>query len=483
MKILLAVSMSDERFHVIPDLGLGYLASLARGAGHEVRFVDCLFEHYHGPDWERVIREYEPDLVGIKAYSVDLESVEEMLKIAKGISPEITTVIGGPHPSTEKAEGVFEQFPDLDYAFAGEGEPGWLPFLEQLEANHHEFSGIPGVVWKESDGTVCHNDRTFVEDLDSVPFPDWELIKPQQYRFGFSFMTSKYPAAPMMATRGCPYLCTFCGSYLITGRKVRRRSMDNIVEEIRFLQKDFGIRSIDFLDENFVFYRPFVMEFCERLLSENIKIGWNCPHGVRLDRIDEEMVVLMERAGCFGVSCGIESGSDRILKMIRKVLTVEEIREKVTMIKRVTKMKIQGFFMMGFPEETKEEIEATIDLAVSLPLDIAIFSPLRPTPGTEIYENLVSAGMLFSEVNYAPDEMGQHYFVRSYSPVSDADMKKLYRKAYLKFYGRPKVILSLLGQVRSVSQMRTIANGAYRLIQRPITKLDPRRREQHQETV
>jgi len=426
-------------------------------------------------DWEEEIGKRRPDLVGIKSYSSDLNLVADMLERVKNVDEGIMTIIGGPHPSTEDADGFYRQFPMLDYAFAGEAEPGWIPFIEMLESGNHDFENVPGLAWREADGSIKGNEKVLLEDLDILPMPHWDLMKPHEYKWGYSFMTNTYPAAPMILTRGCPYLCTFCGSYLITGRTVRKRSIDSVIEEIKVLKSEYGVKSIDIVDENFVFYRDYVMEFCNRLIDEDIKIGWNCPYGVRLDRLDAELVSTMAKAGCYALSFGIESATNRILKEIKKVLTVEQTIEKVNMVRDAAPgIMLQGFFMVGFPDESKEEIEDTIDLACKLPLDIAIFSPLRPTPGTAIYDGLVNSGVIYANLDYDPEGMGQHYFVRSYSPVSDDEMKILYRKAYRNFYMRPKVIFNLIKHTRSKAQARTIFNGMWRLLQRPITKLDIR---------
>ncbi|MBI4558976.1 MAG: cobalamin B12-binding domain-containing protein [Candidatus Hydrogenedentes bacterium] len=475
MKILFSVSVSKERFNCIPDLGQGYLMSIARNAGHEVKFVDCLLEHYTYDDFERAVREYAPDMVGLKAYSADLEPIAEMLRRIKAVSPSIATVLGGPHPSTEIPDQLFRQFPEMDYAIAGEAEPGFARFLERIAAGRTDLEDIQGLVWKDTGGAVRANPKTLVEDLSTLPMPAWDLMDPRRYRWGYSFLTARYPAAPMAMTRGCPYLCTFCGSYLVTGRKIRKRSVDGIIEEIRYLQKDYGVQTVDLVDENFSFDRNFVVEVCTKFLSENVKIAWNCPYGVRLDRLDEETVKLMRRAGCFAFAVGIESGSNRILKQIKKALTVETVREKVHMIKRVSDMAIMGYFIIGFPSETREEIESTIQLACSLPLDIATFHPLRVTPGTEIYEDLVAAGAIFPHVEYTG--LGHHYFVRSYCPVPDEEMRRLYKKAYASFYFRPKVALNLIRRVRSPAQVHTIVNGLTRMLKRPIGKFDPRKKK------
>jgi radical SAM superfamily enzyme YgiQ (UPF0313 family) len=460
MRILLAVAISEERFNSIPDIGLGYLAACVQQAGHDVAMVDCLLERYNYAEFEQYLNTHQPDVVGMKAYSCDIASVARMVRIVRRTCPGAVTVVGGPHPSCEIPERLFGQFPDLDYAFAGEGEPGFVPFLERLQAGSSDMADIPGLIWRDNNA-IQANPKALVKELDALPFPAWDLLDPRRFKCGFSFMTSKLPAAPMVLTRGCPYQCTFCGSHLITGRKVRKRSIDNIIEEIRLLQQDYGIRTIDIVDENLAFDRNYLKAFCERLIQEDLGILWNCPSGVRLTSLDKETVPLMERSGCFGFSVGVESGSQRILDSVKKRLTVEEIVDKVRMIKRVSNITLQGFFMFGFPEETREDIEATIRLACSLPFDFVVFSPLRVTPGTEIYNDLVDAGKISSELDYKG--FGRHHFVRSYSSIPDKEMEKLYKKAYMRFYFRPRVVLNLLSKVRLRAQLRTIVNGLLRM--------------------
>ena len=463
MKILFVVPISQEKFNCTPDIGQGYLASYARAAGHEVQLLDCMLERYGYGDFEQYVRGYQPHVIGIKTYSCDIDSVREMLRLVRNVSPRTVTVIGGPHPSCELPDRLFTEFPDLDYAFAGEADLGFVPFLKRIEAGGADMSDIPGLVWKDTDGVVHPNPKAWATDLDSLGLPAWDLINPRRYKWAHSFMTSKFPAVPMAMTRGCPYSCTFCGSHLISGKTVRKRSVDNILEEIKLLKRDFGVRTIDIADENFSFDRNFVAEFCERLLSENVAIEWNCPYGVRLDSLDEEIVRLMARAGCFGLSVGVESGSQRILDSVKKHLKVEDIVEKVRMIKRVSRIKLQGYFMMGFPDETREEIEATIQLARSLPLDLVVFSPLRVTPGTQMYGELLSAGKITSETD--PRAYGHHsYLARSFCPIPDTEMRRLYRRAYAQFYFRLPVALNVLRQVRSTTQLKTIVNGLLRMI-------------------
>ncbi len=461
MKVLLSNTVSRERFNCIPDLGLGYLLALARQKGHEAHFVDCLLDRLDVAGYLTEVEKVQPDLVGLKVYSIDIAFAAEMIAALRERLPTAVIVIGGPHPSTEHPDVLWKQLPELDYAFAGEAEAGFPALLGYLDEGAGRLEGIPGLLWRDEEGTVQKNPPCLVEELHELPFPAWDLIDPRRYPFGYSFMTYRYPAAPMVLTRGCPHQCTYCGSHFITGRHVRERSIDNVIEEIQYLRRDFGVISLDICDENMALDYGYATEFCERLLETDTNIHWNLPYGVRLDCLDADLVQLMERAGCYALSVGIESGSDRILEQIKKRLTVAQIREQMAIVKQHSRMMVQGYFMMGFPTETKEEIEETIDLACSLPLDIAVFHPLRVTPGTEIYADLEAKGLVGHEVDYAG--MGNHYFVRSYCDVDDDTMKVLYRKAYRRFYARPGVLFNLLSRVRTRAQLNVLINAAARL--------------------
>jgi len=470
MRVLLAVPVSEQRFNMIPDLGLGYLSAITRGAGHDVRVLDCVREGYSLDQFESALGEWKPDVLGLKVYSCDIESARAMVSRARRACPDAVTVIGGPHPSCETPVGLAAQFPRLQFALAGEAEPGWAAFLRHCENGDGDLSSIPGLIWSLSGlelgqaaaSDLCANDKGLVGDLDTLPLPAWDLIPPGKYRSGYSFMTARLPAAPLLVTRGCPFSCTFCSSHLISGRRVRKRSVSRVLEEIRLLRDQFGVRTIDIVDENLAFDRKHVIELCEQMIRERLGVAWNCPYGVRLTSLDEELLVLMERAGCFALSVGIESGSPRVLKAIKKQLTVDEVISKVRLIKRVTGMTLQGYFMMGFPGETAEDIEATIRLACSLPFDMVTFCPLRVTPGTEVYRRLQEEGKLGPVMDY--DGLGHHYFVRSFSAVSDREMSRLYRSAIARFYFRPKVVLNLLLRIRSWAHVKTILVGLMRLV-------------------
>lgn len=319
---------------------------------------------------------------------------------------------------------------------------------------------MPSLAFRGKNNIIV-NEVKRIDDLDSLGFPAWDLIKPETYPDAphGSFFKG-YPFLPMIITRGCPYSCTFCGAHLLSGKKIRRRSIENVIAEIKFLKEKYGVKEIHIEDDNFTLDKDYVARFCNRLIEEKLDIYWCCPNGIRLDTLDKELLLLMKKSGLYSVSIGIESGSPRILKMVKKSLTPETIKEKVELIDSVG-LKTIGFVMLGFPTETKEDIEQTIDFVCSLKLKRMNFSYLQPFPGTEIYHELLKKGeankfswkncFLF-RANYIPEGMTLE------------DLKAIRRKGLLRFYMKPRTILGVLEEIKSPSQLKFLVRRAYRWI-------------------
>ena len=235
--------------------------------------------------------------------------------------------------------------------------------------------------------------------------PSWDLLRPDTYPLApHGGFFKNYPIAPIIITRGCPFACTYCAGYLVSGKKIRHRSIDKVIEEIEVLYHKYGIREIHIEDDNFTFYHDLVYEFCKKLKEHNLNISWTCPNGVRLDSLDKELLLTMKEAGLYSISVGIESGSDKILKDMKKNLTKEKIREKIELIKDCG-LEVSGFFIIGYPTETKKDIMDTINFAGSLDLKRAGFSLFKPFPGTEATRQLVEKG----ELKEMSDEDWAHF--------------------------------------------------------------------------
>jgi len=422
-----------------PPLGLGYLATALRKEGQDVAILDCVKERFTFEMFKNYISRNNFELIGITVYSAALKQVKRSLEIIKKVKPETITIVGGPHPSAAPKH-TLSFLKEADFAFRGEGEIGFPLFVKYLEnGQKSRFKDVPGLVWREGEGIVC-NEPIFHQNIDDFDFPAWDLIRPDEYGQPGSIVPKGW--AYIITSRGCPYQCTFCSAHIIAGRKMRYRSIDNVIQEIKDLYSRHGIRKFSILDENFTLNRRRAEEFCERILDEDVKFEFMLPNGVRLDTLTEGLLNLMKRAGFLKrIAVGIESGSERILRMIRKNLTKEGVKEKIELMNRMGFQPI-GYFILGFPTETREEMQETIDFAMSLKLYRAAFTPLIPLPGTEIFDTLVrskelSADFDFSKlstdkVNYAP------------KGISEEELDIIRRKAVLRFHLRPRVILNFM---------------------------------------
>ena len=439
--------------NITPPLGLGYLASALRRAGEEVALLDLLKEHAGLPRLEEAVRTLQPKVVGFQYFSLNTAEIAESAARLKRVDPKVTVVLGGPHPSAAPEQSL-DLVRHADYAIAGEGEESFPPLCAAVGGGTHPRRDIPGLAWREGGG-VTVNPRRFVENLDSLGFPAWDLMAPATYPEAVQGVFFRnWPAAPIAATRGCPHVCTFCAGFTVTGRRVRARSARNFLDEVELLHGHYGVRELKIVDDNFTFHREFVEEVCRRLIERGPRLTWNCPNGMRMDTLDEGLLALMKRAGCYEVTLGIESGSDRILEHMRKRLRTSDIRRHVSMIQRAG-LPVSGLFIVGYPAEGAEDIEKTIRFARDLKLVRAEFNNFIPLPGTEAYGWLQRQGeavdlrkLYFSNVPVPPPGM------------TVGEVKRLQRKAFLSFYLRPRTLLRQIADIRSLRQLRVIAQRA-----------------------
>ena len=464
MKILLVrpIIANFKRLNAVPPIGLGYLSSALKKAGFEVKIIDCVAKNYNFKDLSKTVQNEDPSILGFQTFSQDVDAVNRSINIAKKINPDVITIVGGAHSSGVGQE-IYQHMPEVDLAFQGEGEVGLVQLSKIIKqkrcldlVSSDELASVPGLIWRKN-GHIYSNPPVFINNLDELDFPDWELINPNSYPHAPQGIIFKnLPVAPIIATRGCPFPCTFCAGYTISGRVVRKRSIGNIISEIRLLKDEYNVKEIHILDDNFTFDKEYVRNFCLSLLKNNLKISWCCPNGLRLDTLSEDIVCLMKESGCYYISVGIESGVDRILKAMRKKLTVEQIRQQVLMVKR-TGMDVNGFFIIGYPGETAADIRKTIDFAKSLPLTRVAFYNFLPLPNTQIYRILMERNEL-KEINYNNFFQGDVPYVAH--GFSKSRLKYLQRRAHREFYLRPGVFFSLISKIKSFNQLLYIIRRA-----------------------
>ncbi len=460
LRVLLMRPRSDSD-ELIPPFGLGYLATAIREK-NEVEILDGIKEKLTLEKFKKILAEKKYDVVGIHFFTFQISSVRDYIKSVKQVLPHAKIILGGPHPSCSP-ENIFELFSEIDWAFKGEAEIGLAKLLAGLGAQNlaPEFlEQVPGLIWQKNRQTVV-NQQIFVDDLDEFGVPSWDLIRPEDYPLApHGGFFKNYPVAPIAITRGCPYTCTYCAGHLITGRKIRYRSVGNVIGEIKLLYHQHGVREIHIEDDNFTFNQEFVKEFCRELKKNNLNISWTCPNGVRLDTLTEELLLIMKEAGLYSISVGIESGSDKILKDMKKSLSKEIISEKIGLIRRCG-LEVSGFFIIGYPTERKSDILETINFALSLDLKRASFSLFKPFPGTQITKELIEKGEL---ANLSDEDWGRFVLADAvYAPegFTREEMRKLRKKALIRFYFRPKIMLKLVKEIKNFKHLKLVLKRIY----------------------
>ena len=451
MKVGLVRPYNKFAYSFTPPIGLGYLASMLKAKGnHEPVLYEASRDNLSTINqFADFLTRERPRLIGIQVYSVDLPIVKEYLDCAKNIDKGILTVVGGPHPSALPEETLAALGPNLDFVIAGEGEESLASLANHIEDKTDSWSEIAGLAWRNSEGRICRNESMVVDDLDKLPWPDWKLLSPESYPHApLGVLAKNFPIAPIIITRGCPMACNFCAAKTIYGKGFRYRNIDDVIAEISYLKDAHNIKEIMIQDDNFTFRKQTVLEFCRKI--SDLKIDWNCLNGLNLNFIDDEIAEAMKQAGCYAVSVGIESGSQKILNDMNKGLKLETVVNKVNILAR-HKIRIVGQFIIGYPSETAEDVLKTIALAEKLPIERAAFANFIPLPGSRIYAQLKNEGRLdnfdFSGISY-------YNVPISFSPhIPKQELALLLKRAIRSFHLRPLILFKILRDIKSFSNL------------------------------
>jgi anaerobic magnesium-protoporphyrin IX monomethyl ester cyclase len=455
VKVLLVKppSMSD---HIQPPLGLAYLAGAIQHT-HSAVILDMLKTCMKDEEFCGFVKSGQFEVVGFQCYTQELQSVAKLTALVKSVSKNIVTIAGGPHPTLLPRETMEFLSTTLDYVLRGEADLTFLQFLNCLQ-QHKGLDKVPGLVWRQADKVMENAPSEFVKDLNALPLPAWELIQPQTYppaQHGAFF--KQFPIAPIVTTRGCPYACKFCSAPILSGRQVRFHDPDKIINEIRLLHSHYGIREIHIIDDNFTINRSHANAVLTKIIEAKLDISIAFPNGIRVETVDKELLDLMKRAGAYLISLGIESGSDRILQLMNKKLKVAATEEKVNLIHKAG-LDIAGFFVIGFPGDTKEDIEKTIEFSLKLPLIRANYFDFLPLPGTPIYYELLEKGEL-AKIDWKQF----HFMTAPYAPagMTRDQLRGYQRKAFLRFYLRPGILIRNLLQIKSFLHFKYLVRRFY----------------------
>ncbi len=405
MKVLLITAY--RQFIAYPPLGLGYLASYLRQNGFECTILDCQVEAAGQVETVGCVPLYgmndaqakerlaaiRPDIIGITSnFTAYHEDTLRMARLCKEVFPHVPVVMGGAHPSMEDEECVME--PHVDFIVRGEGEETLLELVKTLEQNG-DLSQVAGITYKS--GGVAHKNpsRPQIRDLDSLPMPAYDMMRMDLYlkdQLKAIPFTKNTPAGFIFTSRGCPFRCTFC-STAENWQKFRYRSANNVVDEIEHLVKNFGVKEIFVLDDSFVAKKSRVIEICKEILRRGLKISWQLNSGAQVWILNRELLSHMAQSGLYKMSLPIETASKRMLKYINKPVNLEQAHD---IIRICNELGIWSFanFIIGFPEETKEEIEDTVRFINESDLDLAIVFIAQPLAGSKISDDFRRLGLL-----------------------------------------------------------------------------------------
>lgn len=435
MKLVL-VKPYYEAYMFTPTLGLGYISSYLKQRDIEVYLIDAVRDNLSNEKVLQKIKDIKPDAVGISCLSAFYPYCVDLALLIKEAGYK--TIIGGVHPTFLPYQTLVDT--KADYVICGEGE---IPFAK-LAANNFINNSIQGVYslkdFTTPDMEVLRSE--VVENLDDIPFPDWEQLRPDLFPPSpMGTIAKGYPLATMMSTRGCPYPCVFCSSPNFYQKKVRFRSPENVVDEMEYLLKRFKIKELQFMDDNLIYNREHAVRICNLILERGLKISWSCPNGVRADKLDKELAELMKKAGCYMLTFGIESSDPQVLLNIKKSETIDQI-EKAIEIAHNAGLICQGSFVFGLPGDTKRTIEETIRFSKRTKLDRALFTIMDILPGCELwykYEGQFVPNFTlssFSKPNWVPEGLTEN------------ELLKFQSRAHREFYSRPRVFFNMIKYLR-----------------------------------
>jgi anaerobic magnesium-protoporphyrin IX monomethyl ester cyclase len=434
---------SIKKLRVLPSLGLCNLSAVLKREGFGARIVDAYAENLSKTAFLDRVRQFRPDVVGVTSTTPFFDMAARTCNALRSAFPELPVVLGGPQVTVMKRETML--LDSVDYGVIGEGEQTFLELLRALQ-DGSPLDDVPNILFRR-DGEIVMTevvDRRL--EVNELPMPDRSDLPLDRY---YDAMSLHRRAMSMMTARGCPYRCLFCEED-VRGGRYRKRADNLVLEEMRHIVNDLGFREIVIYDDTFTADMKRTARLCEGILSSGLDFAWDCR--TRVDRVDRELLRLMKRAGCHRISFGVEAAAERVREILRKGITDEQIRSAFRWSREVG-IRTIGYFMIGTPGETRDEVLQTIEYAKEINPDIAHFCITVPYPGTDLYRLGVSEG-------YVPADYWERYIRGGGIRKEDVpyftskeynrqDLDNLLKRAYREFYFRPTYVMQRLAGIRS----------------------------------
>jgi len=417
----------------IPGLGVLVLAAVARAHGYRVHLIDAKQQGSSVDAVSEQIAALRPDYLGISSTTISVTNGARIAARVKDLCPGVTTILGGAHVSAIPTR-TLEAFPSIDYGIVGEGEHALFDLLARLQRGA-ALDDAAGLVWRR-DGTIRANPRAaYIDDLDALPPPAWDLVPNFPYGFQPSlFSYPRTPVATLITSRGCPFSCSFCDRST-SGKKGRTHSVGYIVGLCRALVER-GVRHIIFVDDLFTVRKQRVQDLCHAFLDAGFSFSWSCSSHPNL--LDFQTMQLMRRAGCWQIAYGIESGSQRVLDVVKREVRIPKMRETLRMT-RAAGIRTKGYIMIAHPTEGLDSLAETDEFLKTVELDICQITKFTPYPGTPAYPTIHAHGTFREDW----DRMNAMNFLFIPSGLSEETLELYFDHLYRTFYRRPDVLWGL----------------------------------------
>jgi anaerobic magnesium-protoporphyrin IX monomethyl ester cyclase len=368
----------------LPPLGLSYVAASLEKASFKVEMLDNYMLNKPIEEVEQLLERLNPEIVGITCGSATYRQCVETSRAVKDTLPSCKVVVGGWHASY--LPDSLLQHSEIDYVVVGEGERAMVELATHITRKKSDaaLATIAGVAYQRN-GTFVKNAPRFINNMDEIPFPARHLLPMHLYDRTIEFLDAK-PADVMSIARGCPFSCAFCETKKLWGNTCRRFSPRRVIDEINYMIGKFNTKGIYFINDNFTLKKKESAEFCDLMIKNALDIEWACD--TRADLVSRELLSKMSKAGCKVIWFGVESGSPRILESINRNLTLEQI-EKAVKLSKENRIKVSCSFMLGFPDETIDDLNATLKFAKKLDPDWCQFNILVAAPDSVLYEEML----------------------------------------------------------------------------------------------
>jgi len=433
-----------------PPLTLAIIAAILRDTGFTVEIRDCPSSNISFESLKHQIRSFQPRMIIANTATPSIVGDLKVAELAKKIDTDIKTVFFGIHVSA-LAEETFKENPNVEFIVKGEPEYT-LKDLALALKDKGNLKNVKGLIYKNNGEIIYNEKRPFIDNLDELPFPAWDLININNYRLP---LTNK-PFLLVLTGRACSKGCTFCATEVFYGKKTRLRSWGKVVAEIKYIKEKYGINDFLFWSENSLANREQIYNISKGLLREAPGTRWLC--NGRVDMVDKELLKIMKKSGCWMIGFGIEAGTQRVLDLMKKNITIDNIKMAVKLAKKAG-IEVTGHAIIGYPGETKNDILKTINLVKKIKLDYLQVYCCVPFPGSWLYTSLKKSGNIKASPWFMYE---QNFSVINTPQLSAEEIMALREKIVKNFYFTPYRILKTVFKLRSLKELASLISFSKR---------------------